>query len=129
MTFGRKNAEVAEGVSIVSDSLLITSIAFCLYASTCPVPPSCSEHRSCSTLRLAMIFTFDFLVVPSATGNTFFWRRKSLRRKDDTDLYDDPYGPTILGAVLLFALAAIFTSGLVKLFTNDFVVAQVAAGR
>jgi len=33
MTFGRKNAEVAEGVSIVSDSLLITAIAFCIYSS------------------------------------------------------------------------------------------------
>ena len=46
MTFGRKNAEVAEGVSIVSDSLLVTAIAFCVYAA-----------------------------------NTFFWRRRGLRRK------------------------------------------------
>ena len=33
-----------------------------------------------------------------------------LQPKDDTDLYDEPWGPTILGGVLLFALAAIFTS-------------------
>jgi len=90
MAFGRKNAEVAEGVSLVSDSLLVTAIAFCFYA-----------------------------------GNTFFWRRRGLRRKDDTDRYDDPYGPTILAAVLLFALAAIFTSGVVKLLTNDVLVSAL----
>jgi hypothetical protein len=36
MTFGRKNADVAEGVSIISDSLLITAIAFVVWSSTFP---------------------------------------------------------------------------------------------
>eukprot|EP00802_Teleaulax_amphioxeia_P027684 Tamp_29113.p2 GENE.Tamp_29113~~Tamp_29113.p2 ORF type:complete len:149 (+),score=38.66 Tamp_29113:3-449(+) len=94
MTFGRKNAEVAEGVSILSDSLLIIAIAFVVWSS-----------------------------------NIFFWRRRGLRRKRKTDEYDDPYGPTVLGAVLLLALGAAFTSGLVKLASNDFVLAKYAALR
>ena len=57
MAFGRKDAEVAEGVSLVSDSLLITAIAFCFYAgesprALCGLPPHpplvdetpCAEH-------------------------------------------------------------------------------------
>ena len=43
MTFGRKNAEVAEGVSILSDSLLIIAIAFVVWSSMRPPPadPAC----------------------------------------------------------------------------------------
>jgi hypothetical protein len=37
-------------------------------------------------------------------------------------MYDDPWGPMVLGAVLLFAFASIFASGLVKLLTNEAVV-------
>ena len=70
------------------------------------------------------------LTVPGpAAGNIFFWRRRGLRRKRKTDEYDDPYGPTVLGAVLLLALGAAFTSGLVKLASNDFVLAKYAALR
>ena len=71
MTFGRKNAEVAEGVSLVSDSLLMTSIAFCLYASTCQVNLSCFEHQSQIAVRLAMIVTFDFVVIPPRQATPF----------------------------------------------------------
>jgi len=66
---------------------------------------------------------------PIFAGNVFFWRRRGLRRKIDADHYDDPYGPTVLGAILLFALAAIFTSGLVKLVTNSVFVAAISIRR
>ena len=133
MAFGRKEAEVADGVSLVSDSLLVTAIAFCFYAgesprAPCGLPPHpplvdekpCAKHWL-DCCRFACTHSLG-----TGAGNTFFWRRRGLRRKDDTDRYDDPYGPTILAAVLLFALAAIFTSGLVKLATNDALLSAIA---
>ena len=51
MTFGRKNAEVAEGVSILSDSLLIIAIAFVVWSSMRPRPPTPRVRVSVCVLR------------------------------------------------------------------------------
>ncbi len=88
-----------------------------------PTPPSSFAVARASPRVLLALTVMRHGTI--CAGNTFFWRRRGLRRKDDTDRYDDPYGPTILAAVLLFALAAIFTSGVVKLLTNDVLVSAL----
>lgn len=138
MTFGRKNADVAEGVSIISDSLLMTAIAFVVWSSTFPPshrpptarpPPAPQLHRLCPAKCLPAA---DLALAPGKpipAGNVFFWRRRGLKRKDDTDKYDEPYGPMILGTVMLFALTAVFAAGIAKLVSNPVVTANFAALR
>lgn len=51
MTFGRKNSDVAEGVSIISDSLLITAIFFVVWSSMFPHahrPPAAAAAPVCA---------------------------------------------------------------------------------
>ena len=67
--------------------------------------------------------------------NTFFWRRRRIRRKDEGS-FDDPYGPLALATVLTISLATTFVcsllvtrtfltqsqaTGVVKLFENEYV--------
>eukprot|EP00802_Teleaulax_amphioxeia_P030544 Tamp_33176.p1 GENE.Tamp_33176~~Tamp_33176.p1 ORF type:complete len:169 (-),score=23.93 Tamp_33176:134-601(-) len=49
--------------------------------------------------------------------NTFFWRRRRIRRKDDRGM-DDPYGPLALASVMMITLGAVFVSALSKLNGN-----------
>jgi hypothetical protein len=89
------------------------------------LPPFLPTSDAVALASPLLLLSLTCLRDTICAGNTFFWRRRGLRRKDDTDRYDDPYGPTILAAVLLFALAAIFTSGVVKLVTNNVLVSAV----
>mmetsp|Transcript_37049 Transcript_37049/g.57930 ORF Transcript_37049/g.57930 Transcript_37049/m.57930 type:complete len:150 (-) Transcript_37049:145-594(-) len=41
--------------------------------------------------------------------NTFFWRRRSIRRRDESN-FDDIYGPYSLSFVMLIALSCVFVS-------------------
>ncbi|EKX42841.1 hypothetical protein GUITHDRAFT_40360, partial [Guillardia theta CCMP2712] len=43
--------------------------------------------------------------------NTFFWRRRRIRRKDEGS-FDDPYGPLALATVLTISLATTFVCSL-----------------
>jgi hypothetical protein len=133
MTFGRKNADVAEGVSIISDSLLITAVAFVVWSSTFPPAhrplAAAAAAAACPAERLPAADLARAPGKPIPAGNVFFWRRRGLKRKDDTDKYDEPYGPMTLGTVVLFALIAVFAAGIAKLVSNPVVTAQLAAFR
>mmetsp|Transcript_13613 Transcript_13613/g.21261 ORF Transcript_13613/g.21261 Transcript_13613/m.21261 type:complete len:144 (+) Transcript_13613:68-499(+) len=50
--------------------------------------------------------------------NTFFWRRRRIRRRDEGN-FDDPVGPYALSAILLIALTAVFATGAAKLSKNQ----------
>ena len=56
--------------------------------------------------------------------NTFFWRRRKIRRKEDGN-FDDLYGPMTLSTVMLVSLATIFASSVIKLAENQTVKAMV----
>ena len=58
--------------------------------------------------------------------NTFFWRRRKIRRKEDGN-FDDLYGPMTLSTVLLVSLATIFASSVIKLAENQTVKAMILA--
>ncbi|KAJ1480088.1 hypothetical protein T484DRAFT_1811927 [Baffinella frigidus] len=83
VAFGKTNAQQAGALQIMSSFLIITAIAFCVYAM-----------------------------------NTYFWRRRKIRRKEDGN-FDDPYGPLALAAVMLIMLSTIFAGGVVKLMGNS----------
>jgi hypothetical protein len=58
--------------------------------------------------------------------NTFFWRRRKIRRKEDGN-FDDLYGPMTLSTVLLVSLATIFASSVIKLAENQTVKGMILA--
>mmetsp|Transcript_68587 Transcript_68587/g.143060 ORF Transcript_68587/g.143060 Transcript_68587/m.143060 type:complete len:140 (-) Transcript_68587:56-475(-) len=95
-------------------SVTLGSIASALVAFGKSEPNGSSVQIMASVLVITAIFFCIYAM------NTFFWRRRRIRRKEDGN-FDDPYGPLALSSVLLLSLGTIFASGVVKLASNGYV--------
>eukprot|EP00960_Hanusia_phi_P038104 753285-Hanusia_phi.AAC.7 len=71
---------------------------------------SCSNLTGGRIAQISLILDLVASLVPldhACPVNTFFWRRRRIRRKDEGS-FDDPYGPLALAMVLLISLATTF---------------------